>query len=140
MSRTPLSRILTLATVLAVGMTLMSVPGPASAAPAKPKVTLTITELPAQVRLVPGEAVRVRLSTNLTTGYTWTTKVVGRKASVSVADGVYKAPDTTLVGAPGTTTWLVTADKAGTAVVKFLTSPPGEDTTSSVGSLTVIVR
>jgi hypothetical protein len=34
----------------------------------------------------------------------------------------------------------VTARKKGTAVVKFLTSPPGEDTTQVVGSLTVIVR
>jgi len=139
MPRTPLPRLLAVGAALAVAVAVLGVAGPASAAPAKPKVTLTITELPGQVRLVPGEAVKVRLSTNVTTGYSWSTKVVGKKASVSVGKGIYLAPTTDLVGAPGTTTWLVTAEKTGTGVVKFLTTPPGEDTTSVVGTLTVIV-
>lgn len=113
---------------------------PASAAPAKKNITVTVTELPAQVRLVPGESVNVRLSTNVTTGYSWSTKVVGKKGTVTVSDGVYKAPDTALVGAPGTTTWTVTAKAKGTAVVKFLTTPPGGGARQSEGSLTVIVK
>ena len=42
---------------------------PVSAAPSKKNVTLTVTVLPGQVRLMPGESVKVRLTTNLTTGY-----------------------------------------------------------------------
>lgn len=139
MARTAFSRLLAVGAALTIAVTALAVSAPAQAAPAKPKVTATITELPAQIRLIPGESVSVRLSTNLTTGYTWSTKVVGKKASVSVGKGVYVAPSTDMVGAPGTTTWLVTAQKKGTAVVKFLTSPPGEDTTKVEGSLTVIV-
>jgi len=139
MSRSPFSRILAIGAALAVAVTVLGIASPASAAPAKPKVTLTITELSGQVRLLPGEAVKVRLQTNLTTGYSWSTKVTGKKTSVAVGKGVYIAPTTDLVGAPGTTTWLVTADKAGTAKVTFLTTPPGQETTQSVGALTVIV-
>jgi predicted secreted protein len=129
----------TLALTAIVGVTAASAAS-ASPAPAKKNVTLTVTTLPAQVRLIPGESVKVVLSTNLTTGYTWTTKVVGKKSAVMVSKGAYVAPTTDLVGAPGTTTWFVTAKAKGTAVVKFLTTPPGQTKSSVVGSLTVIVR
>jgi hypothetical protein len=44
------------------------------------------------------------------------------------------------MGAPGSTTWTVTAKAKGTAVVRFLKTPPGGGTKQSVGFLTVIVR
>ena len=133
--------VLALAALIAVAGTALVGGAPAQASSVtKPVVTLTVTELPAQVRLVPGEAVNVRLSTNVTTGYTWSTKMVGKKGTVAVSTGAYAAPSTDLMGAPGTTTWRVTARAKGTAVVRFLTSPPGEDTHQNVGSLTVIVQ
>jgi len=133
--------VLALAALIAVAGTALVGVAPAQASSVtKPVVTLTVTELPAQVRLVPGEAVNVRLSTNVTTGYTWSTKMVGKKGTVAVSTGAYAAPSTDLMGAPGTTTWRVTARAKGTAVVRFLTSPPGEDTHQNVGSLTVIVQ
>ena len=141
MARPRITPVLTIAACIAVvGTALVGVAPAQAASVAKPVVTLTVTELPAQVRLVPGEAVNVRLSTNMTTGYTWSTRVVGKKGTVAVATGAYVAPSTDLVGAPGTTTWRVTAHAKGTAVVRFLTSPPGEDTRQNVGSLTVIVQ
>jgi predicted secreted protein len=134
------SRLLALAAAAAIAMTgLLAVPA-ASAAPVKKNVTLTVTKLPAQVRLIPGESVKVTLSTNLTTGYTWSTRVVGKKAAVDVGKGAYTAPTGDLMGAPGVTTWLVTAQADGTAVVKFMTTPPGGGAKKSDGSLTVIVR
>jgi predicted secreted protein len=134
------SRLLALAAAAAIAMTgLLAVPA-ASAAPVKKNVTLTVTKLPAQVRLIPGESVKVTLSTNLTTGYTWSTKVVGKKSAVDVGKGAYTASTGDLMGAPGTTTWLVTAKADGTAVVKFMTTPPGGGAKKSDGSLTVIVR
>jgi len=133
--------VLALAALIAVAGTALVGVAPAQASSVtKPVVTLTVTELPAQVRLVPGEAVNVRLSTNVTTGYTWSTKMVGKKGTVAVSTGAYAAPSTDLMGAPGTTTWRVTARAKGPAVVRFLTSPPGEDTHQNVGSLTVIVQ
>lgn len=134
------SRLLASAAAIVVALTTVMVVTPASAAPSKKNVTLTVTLLPAQVRLVPGEAVKVLLSTNLTTGYTWSTKVVGSRSAVTVSTGVYTAPVTTLVGAPGTTEWTVTAKARGPAVVKFLMTPPGGGTPKVDGSLTVIVR
>ena len=110
----------------------------AGSAQAKEDVTLTLTELPGQVRLIPGESVELRLTTNLTTGYTWTAKVRGDKNAVSVGKGMYTAPDTELVGAPGTTSWLVIAEEPGTATVRILATPPGGGT-PSVSKLKVIV-
>ena len=133
----------TLALLCAAGVALgaVSVLSPsASAAPAKADVTLTITVLPGQVRLLPGESVRVRLSTNLTTGYSWAPKVTGAPSAVTVSKGVYTAPNTDLVGAPGRTVWTITARGTGTAVVKFMATPPGGGTPVNDGYLTLIVQ
>jgi len=102
-------------------------------------VTLVVTQLPAQVRLLPGESIALSLSTNATTGYTWDTKVSGDKKSVKVFQGVYAAPEATgMVGVPGTTIWQITAKSVGKAVVTVVTTSPG-GTKSNVGKLTVIV-
>lgn len=121
------------AVLLALGLAL----SPASAA--NSDATLVVTQLPAQVRLIPGESIIVSQSTNATTGYTWGTKVTGAKKSVKVDKGIYAAPaETGMVGVPGVTTWKITAKKVGKATVTITTtSPSGE--TSDVGKLTVIV-
>ncbi|MCF8530450.1 MAG: protease inhibitor I42 family protein [Candidatus Nanopelagicales bacterium] len=134
-----MSRLLTklsalfMALFLAAG--LMAVPAQA----AKKDITLVVTELPAQVRLIPGESIMVSLSTNATTGYTWGTKVTGDKKAVKVYKGVYAAPaETGMVGVPGVTSWQITAKKVGTSVVTITTTAPGGGT-SNVGKVTVIV-
>lgn len=123
----------------------------ASAAPATPaakKPVLTVRDLPAQVRLVPGESVRLILQTNVTTGYSWTADggccTSGDKPIARVSKGRYRAPADTggMVGVPGTTTWVVTALRPGTTQVTVVTSPPGAQSTMSdetVGTMTVIV-
>ncbi len=123
----------TLFIALAMGLGLSM-----GAASAKEDVTLTLTELPGQIRLIPGEAVELRLATNVTTGYSWTAKVRGDKNAVSVGKGMYNAPETDLVGAPGTTSWLIIAEEPGTATVRILATPPGGGT-PSVSKLKVIV-
>lgn len=110
---------------------------PASAT--KNDTTLVVTQLPAQVRLIPGESIALSLSTNATTGFTWDTKVTGKAKSVKVNEGVYAAPAKTgMVGVPGTTLWRITAKSVGKAVVTVVTTSPG-GATSNVGKLTVIV-
>ena len=140
MTKNRAARLVALSTAALIALTAMVVAPPAGATPTKKNVTLTITVLPGQVRLMPGESVKVRLSTNLTTGYSWSTKVTGDKSAITVSDGVYKAPTSSLVGAPGTTTWTITAKSAGTAIVKFLATPPGSGAATSDGALTVIVQ
>ena len=134
-TRTPLVLAAALACLMAVATM-----GPVHAAPAKKNPTLIITVLPGQVRLNPGEAVAVRLSTNLTTGYSWTPKVTGTTAAVKVSKGTYLGSESNLVGAPGTTEWTITAMSEGTAKVKFLATPPGGGTPVNDGTLTVIVQ
>ena len=129
---------LAMRTVSATLITLGLVLGLGSAAQAREDVTLTLTELPGQVRLVPGEAVELRLVTNRTTGYTWKTRVRGDKQAVSVGEGIYSAPDTDLVGAPGTTSWLIIAEEPGTATVRIVATPPGGGD-PTVNTLRVIV-
>lgn len=125
-----------LATVgLALGMVAMAGP----AANADDHVTLVVTELPAQVRLIPGEAIELTLSTNRTTGYTWSAKKRGDKQAIKVGKGKYTAPENTgMVGVPGETTWKITAEEPGTAVVRILATPPGGGD-PEVSKLTVIV-
>ncbi len=110
---------------------------PATAA--NKNITLVVTELPAQVRLIPGESIALSLSTNTTTGYTWDTKVTGKAKSVKVKQGVYAAPAATgMVGVPGTTLWQITAKSVGKAIVIVVTTSPN-GAKSNVGKLTVIV-
>lgn len=126
----------TIALVAAATVLSLTTVNPASAS----DHTVVVTQLPAQVRLIPGETVLLSLSTNLTTGYTWSTRVRGDRNAVSVSKGAYQAPAATngMVGVPGTTVWSITAEKPGVARVNVVTRSPGGDRGSD-GVLTVIV-
>jgi predicted secreted protein len=143
-------RLLALVSTLALiaGLAMVGATGASAAPAAKKDTTLIVRDLDAQVRLVPGEKVKIILSTNLTTGYTW--KAEGGCCTASgarvarVSDGVYKAPTNTggMVGVPGTTTWTVTALRPGKTSIQIITSPPGAENTmndETVGTLTLIV-
>ncbi len=137
-SGTRRGRILALAAALGMALTALVMAAPAQAKPIDNTVTLTI--LPAQLRLTPGESATIRLSTNYTTGYSWSDKVTGKKKAVSVLQkDPAPAADNGLIGASTTTDWVVTAKSKGTATVTILTSPPGSSDTSVVGTLKVIV-
>lgn len=130
--------------ILATAALVVALAGSAlTAAPvsAAPNPTLVITQTPAQVRLVPGETFAITLQTNVTTGYQWNAAAVGKKGVLTVADGVYTAPSSPdgMVGAPGTTTWTVTANKVGTNVVQIVSTPPGGGD-GTIQTVTVIVK
>lgn len=131
-----ITRILTALALVAATSIAMAAPSNAAKKP-----TLVVTELPAQVRLIPGESIVLTLSTNRTTGYSWSTKVTGDKEAIKVGEGIYQAPASPdgMVGVPGTTLWSITAKSVGTAKVKILATPPGGGDPSSDGVLTIIV-
>ncbi len=131
--RTLVRALALLATVAVVSVIVIT---PSSAA----DPTVVVTQLPAQVRLVPGESVVLSLSTNRTTGYTWSTRVRGDRSAISVSKGAYQAPASAngMVGVPGTTVWSITAEKVGTARVNVVTTSPGGERGSD-GVLTIIV-
>ena len=143
-------RLLALASslVLVAGVAVAGATGASAASPAKKDTTLIVRDLDAQVRLVPGEKVKIILQTNITTGYTWTAEggcctASGAKVA-KVSDGTYKAPANTggMVGVPGTTTWVVTALRPGKTSIEIVTSPPGAENTmndETVGTLKLIV-
>lgn len=143
-------RLLALASSLALvaGVGVVGATGASAASEVKKDTTLIVRDLPAQVRLVPGEKVRIILQTNLTTGYTW--KADGGCCTASgakiarVSEGRYKAPTNTggMVGVAGTTTWVVTALRPGRTDIQVITSPPGAQNTmddETVGTLKLIV-
>jgi predicted secreted protein len=133
--RKSLKLVIAVSTAVFMASGLLSSPASAS----NKDLTLVVTQLPAQVRLIPGESIALSLSTNATTGYTWDTKVSGDKKSVKVFQGIYAAPAATgMVGVPGTTLWQITAKSVGKAVVTVVTTSPS-GTKSNVGKLTVIV-
>jgi predicted secreted protein len=127
-------------TITFFAVVALTIAGGASVAQAAKKPTLVLSELPAQVRLIPGEVFDLALSTNRTTGYSWSTKVTGQKSAVKVSKGKYEAPVTIpeLVGAPGKTTWRISAQKPGRAVIDIIATPPGGGN-AEVQKLTVIV-
>jgi predicted secreted protein len=153
MIRTRIPRTLTLfvagaaVAVTALAPVASAASAPHSAPTAKKYPTLVVRDLPTQVRLVPGERVRIVQSTNLTTGYSFFADggccTADDKAIARVSKGVYKAPESTgMVGVPGTTTWVVTALRPGTTEIQIITRPPGVDNTmqdETVGTLRVIV-
>lgn len=100
-----------------------------AAQPVKNYPPLIVTQDSTQVRLTPGERVRIQLSTNRTTGYTWIAEggccATGNADIATISKGAYKAPSTDLVGAPGATTWTVTAVRPGTTDITIVTRPPG---------------
>ncbi len=124
----------------AVSLAATAAVGISPAATAATKPTLVVTQLPAQVRLIPGEHILLSLSTNKTTGYTWTTKVTGKTSAVKVYEGVYAAPESAngMVGVPGTTTWDIAAKAVGTATVNIIATSPG-GTADAPQKLTIIV-
>lgn len=135
-----LIRIAAAAAATALAASALGLSGAAHAAPAAKNPTLVVTQLPAQVRLVPGESILLSLSTNLTTGYTWSTKVSGDKKSLKVYQGVYQAPASTggMVGVPGTTAWSIEALKPGKSVVSVIETSPGGEV-GKTSKLTIIV-
>lgn len=131
-----ITRIVTALALVAATSIAMATPSQAAK-----KATLVVTELPAQVRLIPGESIVLSLTTNRTTGYSWSTKVSGEKSAIKVGEGIYQAPASPdgMVGVPGTTAWSITAKAVGTAKVKVLATPPGGGDPASDGVLTIIV-
>lgn len=137
--------------LLIAGLALAATAGLVAAVPATAAVpakdhTLIVRDLPAQVRLIPGEKVKVRLQTNVTTGYSFLAEGGKNSSGATVVrvpeKGSYAAPTGGLVGAPGETTWTLTAVKAGKTTVTFVTRPPGAQNTmqdEDLGTLTVIV-
>ena len=61
----------------------------------------------------------------------------GKKKAIKVSKGEY-TPRPVLVGAPGTTTWMITAREPGTAKVKISATWPGGGD-PDISTLTVIV-
>lgn len=129
-----------LTALAAISLAASAVLGSAPAASASSKPTVVVTQLPAQVRLIPGEHILLSLSTNKTTGYTWTAKVTGKTSAVKVFEGAYAAPASTngMVGVPGTTTWEIEAKAVGTATVNVIATSPG-GTADAPQKLTIIV-
>lgn len=134
--------------LLLIGLAAAGAAPANAAAPSAKKITLIVRDLPAQVRLVPGEKIQIVLTTNRTTGYSWRAEggccTANDKPIALVSKGVYTAPTSAdgMVGVPGTTTWTVTAKRVGTTQIEIITSPPGAKNTmndETVGTLTLIV-
>jgi predicted secreted protein len=121
------------ALALAGAVTLSMAPLAQAAHPVKKYPVLIVTQESTQVRLAPGERVKIQLTTNRTTGYSYIATggccAAGDLPVATLSKGAYRAPTTDLVGAPGTTTWTVTARRPGTTDITVVTRPPGVQNT-----------
>jgi predicted secreted protein len=135
-----------LAALAAIATMAAALPSPAAAASAKKPGPVIVRDLGVQVRLVPGERMKIILPTNRTTGYTWLAEggcCTANDLPIARVDrGKYTAPSTDLVGAPGTTTWTVVALRPGTTTITIVTRPPGAQNTmqdETLGTVTLVV-
>jgi predicted secreted protein len=130
------SRPIRLIATAAVALTaLIAMPPSASAGSA------SFVTVPGKVTIGVGESVKVKLSTNPSTGYSWTTTIRGNTSAITMTKGKYKPPaDTGMVGVPGVTVWTITGKAAGKAVITFSEMPPGGGPAASADKLTVTVR
>lgn len=123
-------RLRALTALIASGaLALVLAPSALSAQPVKKYPPLIVTQESTQVRLAPGERIKITLPTNRTTGYSYFAMggccTDADLAVATLSKGAYLAPNTDLVGAPGTTTWTVTARRVGTTDITIVTRPPG---------------
>ena len=101
--------------VLAIGLRHILLPGPKGVL--SDGVLLT-KDGPSEAALKVGEKCTVRLTENITTGYSWSYRI--EKADViSLVSDEYTAPDTGLTGAPGTHEWTLKAQKPGQSKITF---------------------
>lgn len=130
------SRPIRLLAIASVALTILVAMAPSASA--RPTSFVTV---PGKVTIGIGESVKVKLATNPSTGYSWTTSISGDKSAITLSKGRYKPPaNTGLVGAPGVTVWTITGKAAGKAVITFSSMPPGGGPAASAEKLTVTVR
>ncbi|MHB1066988.1 MAG: protease inhibitor I42 family protein [Candidatus Nanopelagicales bacterium] len=135
-----------LAVLVALATLATALPSPASAVPAKKPGPVIVRDLGVQVRLVPGERMKIILPTNRTTGYTWLAEggccTADDLPIARVGRGRYTAPSSDLAGAPGTTTWTVVALRPGPTTITVVTRPPGAQNTmqdETLGTVRLVV-
>ena len=88
---------------------------------------LTGSDTGAHVLIDSGDRFEIRLESNATTGYEWMVTEAGLPDIVELVDDHYEAPDTNLVGAPGTQVFVVEAIRQGADVLRLEYVRPFED-------------
>ena len=127
--------------VATAAVALMALTALIAMAPSASAGSTSFVTVPGKVTIGVGESVKVKLSTNPSTGYSWTTTIRGNTSAITMTKGKYKPPaDTGMVGAPGVTVWTITGKAAGKAVITFSEMPPGGGPAASANKLTVTVR
>lgn len=127
-------------------LTTLGASSASAAQPTRNDKPLIVRDLGVTVRLVPGEKFRIVIPTNRTTGYSWFADggccTASDQPVARISKGVYAAPTSDLMGAPGTTTWTITALRPGTTTIDIVTRPPGVQNTmqdEEVGTVRLIV-
>ncbi len=98
-----------------------------------------------QIEAKQGDVIKIRLDSNVTTGFQWQLSANSNEAVVSLADHAYVAPHgqgEPVTGAGGSEEWRFKATGAGTSDLRLEYSQPWEGGTKadSVFALTVVVR
>jgi predicted secreted protein len=88
---------------------------------------LTDSDTGSHVLLNSGDRFEIRLESNATTGYEWVVTEAGLPDIVELVGDRYEAPDTDLVGAPGTQVFVVEAIRQGADVLRLEYVRPFED-------------
>lgn len=113
-----------------------------SASPSPTVTPIVVTQLPASVNAVVGQSITVTLTSNASTGYSWSAYWTGNDGIVSVDGPSYSPPPSAsaMPGAPGTATTVIRGLKPGTQVVSFTYSRPSDPASAEVKNLTVTIN
>jgi len=95
-----------------------------------------------QVELSVGQSLIVTLVSNPSTGYSWSLADNSNESVLSNTGDEYIAPQTTLMGTPGSEKWTFKALKKGTSIISMEYIRPWEDNTppAETFNLTVVVK
>ncbi|OGN98993.1 MAG: hypothetical protein A2Y89_00185 [Chloroflexi bacterium RBG_13_51_18] len=91
------------------------------------------------VELGKSDSLTVRLGSNPTTGYEWGDAEISNAAVIAQKSHDYIAPDTELMGAPGTDVWVFESQGTGSATIKFSYGQPWENGEKDAFTLTINV-
>jgi predicted secreted protein len=81
--------------------------------------TLTEADNLSEVLLDSGDEFEIRLESNATTGFEWMIDEDSLPETIELIDDRYEAPDTDLVGAPGTQVYMFEATEDGAGILRL---------------------
>ena len=102
----------------------------------KTPAIIEVSESQKNIEIHKGQEFTVNLSSNPSTGYSWSVDDTYNKNIISKISNEFQASNSAMVGAPGNELWVFTGTGKGNTKLNFVYSRQREDKTSQINSKT----